>query len=307
MKIVSWNVNGLRAAERKGFLDWLQATDADAVLLQEIKANEEQLSDELRAPRGWFTAFHSAQRPGYSGVALYARQTPDEVSVGIGDSKFDDEGRVMAARWGDLHVIGAYFPNGARDLSRVPYKLEFYSAMLRHASSLRAQGLKVVICGDWNTAHQEIDLARPKDNQKTTGFLPEEREWVTRFLADGWSDAWRRLHPDVGERYTWWAPWQFARQKNIGWRIDYHVVDENLLGAVKEAGIHDDVPGSDHCPVSLTVAEGGAPRATATKAAATATKAAAPPAEPKAKPAKAPAPSPKASKAATTKAPRKKS
>jgi exodeoxyribonuclease-3 len=254
MKIVSWNVNGIRAAERKGFIDWLNASDADVVFLQEIKAHPEQLSDELREPRGWFTAFHPAQKPGYSGVAVYSRNTPDEVSVGLSESRFDDEGRVIAARFGDLHVIGAYFPNGARDLSRVPFKLDFYASMLEHARKLRASGLKVVVCGDWNTAHQDVDLARPKDNHKTTGFLPEEREWVTRFLADGWADAWRRLKPDVTERYTWWAPWQFARKKNIGWRIDFHVVDEEMLGGVGGCEIHDDVMGSDHCPISLTIA-----------------------------------------------------
>jgi exodeoxyribonuclease-3 len=256
MKIVSWNVNGIRAAERKGFLDWLARSDADIVLLQEIKANEEQLSDELRAPRGWFTAFHSAQKPGYSGVAAYCRETPDEVAAGLAESRFDDEGRVLSVRFGDLHVIGAYFPNGSRDCSRVPFKLDFYSSILAHANRLREQGLKVVICGDWNTAHEEIDLARPKDNHRTTGFLPEEREWVTKFLSHGWADAWRRRNPGVGERYSWWAPWQFARRKNIGWRIDFHVVDEAMLGGVADAGIHEDVLGSDHCPVSLHVVEG---------------------------------------------------
>lgn len=262
MKIVSWNVNGLRAAERKGFLDWLAATDADVVFLQEIKALEEQLSDEIRQPKGWHAEFHSAQRPGYSGVAVYSRDRPDEVAKGLGNAPFDGEGRVIAARFGDLHLIGAYFPNGGRDLGRVPFKLEFYQAMLTHAGRLRAEGLHVLVSGDWNTAHEEIDLARPKDNTKTTGFLPEERQWVTRFLGEGWADAWRRMNPDARERYTWWAPWQFARKRNIGWRIDYHVVDEALLGCVRDAGIHEDVMGSDHCPVSIRLEAAGSPRGT---------------------------------------------
>ena len=253
MRVISWNVNGLRAAERKGFLGWLESSGADVVFLQEIKANADQLSDELREPRGWHVEFHSAQRGGYSGTAVYSRERPDEVARGLGNPQFDEEGRVIAARFGDLHLIGAYFPNGGRDLARVPFKLEFYAAMLAHANALRAQGLAVLVTGDWNTAHQDIDLARPKDNQKTTGFLPEERAWVTRFFEDEWTDAFRRLHPDALERYTWWAPWQRARDRNIGWRIDYHVVDEAMLPRVRTAEIHHDTMGSDHCPVSIDI------------------------------------------------------
>ena len=256
MKVISWNVNGLRAAERKGFLPWLESSGADVVFLQEIKANPEQLSDEVREPRGWHVEMHPAQRAGYSGTAVYCRDRPDEVTRGLGIPQFDEEGRVIAVRFGDLHLIGAYFPNGGRELLRVPFKLEFYAAMLANANALRAQGLSVLVTGDWNTAHQEIDLARPKDNQKTTGFLPEEREWVTRFFADGWADAFRRLHPDVLERYSWWAPWQKARARNIGWRIDYHVVADEMLSRVKAAEIHDDTMGSDHCPVSIDLSVG---------------------------------------------------
>lgn len=269
MKIVTWNVNGIRAAERKGFLGWLATCDADVVFLQEIKANEEQLSDELRAPKGWHVEMHSAQRPGYSGVALYSRDRPDEVGHGLKDHRFDAEGRVIASRFGDLHLIGAYFPNGARDHSRVPFKLDFYAAMLEHVNALRRQGLKVLLCGDWNTAHEEIDLARPKENQKTTGFLPHEREWVTKFLSHGWTDAFRKLHPDARERYSWWAAWGGARQKNIGWRLDYHVVDDALLPHVRASGIHDEILGSDHCPVSIELQAG--PRRIPVTSASTAT------------------------------------
>lgn len=253
MRVVSWNVNGLRAAERKGFVPWLDRSGADVLFVQEIKALPGQLSDDVREPRGWHVELNSAERPGYSGVAVYSRERPDEVVRGMGVPQFDCEGRVIAARFGDLHLIGAYFPNGGRDLARVPFKLEFYAAMLAHADRLRAQGLDVVVIGDWNTAHQEVDLARPKDNARTTGFLPEEREWVTKFLAAGWADAFRRLHPDARDRYSWWAPWQRAREKNIGWRIDYPVVDEGLLPRVTACEIHEDVMGSDHCPVSVSV------------------------------------------------------
>jgi len=253
MRVATWNVNGLRAIERKGFLPWLESCGADVVFLQEIKALPEQLSDEVRAPRGWHVEFNSAEKPGYSGVAVYSRERPDAVERGLGAPLFDSEGRVIAARFGDLHLIGSYFPNGARDLSRVPFKLDFYSTMLAHVNRLRKEGLHVLVTGDWNTAHQEIDLARPGENHKTTGFLPQERETLTTFLSSGWADAFRRLNPDVRERYTWWAPWRGSRERNIGWRIDYPVVDEALLGRIGGCEIHHDVKGSDHCPVSIEV------------------------------------------------------
>jgi exodeoxyribonuclease-3 len=253
MRVATWNVNGLRAIERKGFLPWLESCGADVVFLQEIKALPEQLSDEVREPRGWHVELNAAEKPGYSGVAVYSRERPDEVVRGLGAPLFDAEGRVISARFGDLHLVGAYFPNGARDLSRVPFKLEFYETMLAHANRLREQGLHVLVTGDWNTAHQEIDLARPKDNVKTTGFLPQERESLTKFLAAGWADAFRRLNPDARERYTWWAPWRGSRERNIGWRIDYPVVDEALLGRIGSCEIHHDVKGSDHCPVTIEV------------------------------------------------------
>ena len=254
MKITTWNVNGIRAIERKGFLPWLESCGSDVVFLQEIKAMPEQLSDELREPKGWHVEMSPAQRPGYSGVAVYSRERPDEVVRGLGQECYDCEGRVIAARFGDLHAIGAYFPNGSRDLSRVPFKLEFYRDMLAHVAKLRASGLSVVVTGDWNTAHQEVDIARPKENERTTGFLREERDWVTKFLGEGWADAFRKLNPDARDRYTWWAPWRGQRERNIGWRIDYPVVDEGMLGRVKSVDIHHDVMGSDHGPGTIEVA-----------------------------------------------------
>lgn len=255
MKIVSWNVNGLRAAERKGFLDWLRASDADVVLLQEIKATEEQLSAELRAPPGWHAAFHPAERKGYSGVAAYCRTKPDEVAVGLGIERFDVEGRVLAVRFGTLHVIGAYFPNGSDDLSRVPYKLDFYAAMLKHLNALRKKGRQVVVSGDYNTAHRPIDLARPKENEGTTGFLPEEREWVDRYVKEGWLDTFRHVHPEAAQRYSWWSYRAGARERNVGWRIDYHFADAALAKRIRGATIEADVLGSDHCPVGLELAD----------------------------------------------------
>jgi exodeoxyribonuclease-3 len=250
----SWNVNGLRAAARKGFDAWLESCGADVVLLQETKAREDQLPDEVRSPPGWHAAFAAAARPGYSGVAAYCRDAPDEVRVGLGVKKYDAEGRTIGVRFGSLWLVGAYFPNGGDDHSRVPYKLGFYRAMLRHANRLRDEGFDVVVSGDYNTAHRPIDLARPKQNVRTTGFLPEEREWVDRYVEAGWLDSFRLLHPDRAEAYSWWSFRSAARQRNVGWRLDYHFVSEGLAGRVREASIDAEVPGSDHCPVGLVVA-----------------------------------------------------
>lgn len=251
MRIATWNVNGLRACERKGFRRWLDRCGADVVLLQEIKCRPEQLPRRIASPKGWHVEMSCAERAGYSGVALYARETPDEVRLGLDDPRFDTEGRVVSARFGSLVLVGAYFPNGSRDLSRVPYKLAFYEAMLAHVERLRSQGLSVVVCGDWNTAHREIDLARPKDNARTTGFRPEERAALDVWMQRGWHDAFRLLHPDARDRYTWWVQWADARKRNIGWRLDFHLVDETLAGRVREVDIQHQVLGSDHCPVVL--------------------------------------------------------
>ncbi len=253
LNVKSWNVNGLRAVAKKGFGDWLDGSGADVVLLQEIKARAEQLEDETREPEGWHGNFVSAERPGYSGVAAYTREEPDEIMTGLGTKKYDTEGRTVGVRFGKTWIIGAYFPNGGNDHSRVPYKLGFYGAMLKRINELRAEGFDVIVSGDYNTAHQEIDLARPKPNQKTTGFLPEERKWVDKYCKAGWVDSFRHAHPDRAEAYSWWSFRSGARGRNVGWRLDYHFVNEEAADRIREAVIDADVLGSDHCPVGLVL------------------------------------------------------
>jgi exodeoxyribonuclease-3 len=255
MRILSWNVNGLRAAERHGFRRWLSRCRADVVLLQEVKAEAEQLVRGLRSPRGWFTAFVPAQRRGYSGTALYARRAPDEPLGGLGIERFDAEGRIVGGRWGRRAVLGVYFPNGGHDCRRIPYKLEFYEALLAHLQALRRSGLEVVVAGDYNTAHREIDLARPRENRETSGFRPEEREALDRWLRSGFVDTFRALHPTATGRYSWWTYRAGARERNVGWRIDYHLVGEELRDRIVGASIHPTVVGSDHCPVGLELAD----------------------------------------------------
>ena len=253
MRIWSWNVNGLRAAHKKGFLDWLAECGGDIVGIQEIKALEEQLPDEVRTPSGYHGFFHPAQRKGYSGVALFTRDEPDEVLVGFGDERFDVEGRVIGVRFGNLIALSCYFPNGGQGPERVAYKLDFYAAFLEWMNAQREAGRILVVSGDYNTAHHEIDLARPKENQETSGFLPEEREWVDRYVDAGWVDTFRHFHPDTPDRYSWWTYRAGARAKNVGWRIDYHMVDEDNLSRVTASDIHDDVMGSDHAPIRLEI------------------------------------------------------
>lgn len=254
LSIVSWNVNGIRAAQKKGFLDWLNGSGADLVFLQETKAMPEQLDAALTEPEGWHANFHSAERKGYSGVALYSRTEPDEIIRGCGDEQFSVEGRSICAIYGDLAVWGCYFPNGGNELKRVPYKMDYYRQLLNTMNEQRAAGLKVLVGGDYNTAHKEIDLARPKQNVKNTGFLPEEREEFQRWIDDGWTDTFRLMRGDEAERYSWWSFRSAARARNIGWRIDYWLCDSAMNERILDADIHPDIMGSDHCPVSVKVA-----------------------------------------------------
>lgn len=252
MRIISWNVNGLRACARNGFLDWLGASAADIVGVQEVRARLGDLPDEVRTPSGWHTAFVEGVRAGYSGVGIFSRRAPDAVETTLGIPRFDREARFLLARFGRLAVINAYFPKGSgkeRDNSRVPYKLAFYRAVFARAERLRRGGTRVVVMGDFNTAHTEIDLARPRDNAKASGFLPTERREIDRWLAAGWVDAFRALHPDEPGHYTWWRQWGGARENNVGWRIDYALVSPTAMRFVKNATLATDVRGSDHCPV----------------------------------------------------------
>lgn len=252
LRLFSWNVNGLRSCAGKGFLEWLAAARPDALGLQETRVLPEQLPDELRSPDGYSSFFHSAERKGYSGVALLTRTAPRSVLLGgLGEPRFDSEGRLIIADYGDFLFYTGYFPNGGSDLSRVPYKLEFSEAVLQHAEAQRRAGRSIVICGDINTAHREIDLANPRSNQKNTGFLPEERAWVSRFLDHGYLDIFRRLYPDRAGAYTWWSNRAGVRERNVGWRIDAFYISPELEERVVDARIHAEVMGSDHCPIEL--------------------------------------------------------
>ena len=252
-QLYSWNVNGLRAAHRKGFLQWLQETEPDVLGVQEIKCHPEQLSDELRQPAGYHTYWAPAERKGYSGVALYTKVEPQSVQIGLGVHEYDREGRTIVADYGDFVFITAYFPNGSRDHSRVPFKLAYTADFLNFCNELRERGRRVVFCGDLNTAHRPIDLARPRQNQHTTGFLLEERAWLDRIVAHGYLDTYRQLYPEQSGAYSWWTYIGGARARNVGWRLDYFFVSEDLQEQIAGADIHADVLGSDHCPVSLTL------------------------------------------------------
>jgi exodeoxyribonuclease-3 len=256
VRIVSWNVNGLRACAKKGFTRWLGRCGAEIVGLQEVRAEPEQLPPAVRAPRGWHVQLCAAERPGYSGVALYSRREPDAVETSLGERRFDSEGRLQIARFGRLVVVNAYFPKGSgakRDNSRVPYKLAFYAALFERVQRLRRGGWRVLVMGDFNTAHHEIDLARPKENQETSGFLPEERAELDRWLAAGWIDTFRRFEPGPGH-YSWWSQRSGARQRNIGWRIDYVLASPAAMRHVRGAFLQPRVRGSDHCPVGVDAA-----------------------------------------------------
>ncbi len=251
MKLITWNVNGLRALLKKGGWDWIAKQGADVVCHQEIKVMPEQLSDEQKqAFNGYDVVWNSAEKPGYSGVATFTKKSR-EAAIGFGQSKFDSEGRVIQTHFDDFELLNIYFPSGTSGMHRVEFKLEFYDAMLEHIGKLRKSGKSVVMCGDFNTAHNEIDLARPKDNQKTSGFMPEERASLGSYFDSGLVDCFRKLNPDKVQ-YTWWSQRSpTARANNIGWRIDYWLVSEDLMPRVKSVTAFDQVTGSDHCPLVL--------------------------------------------------------
>ena len=251
LRVASWNVNGLRACASRGFADWLAASRAAIVGLQEVRAHEGQLPKDLRAIDGWHSHFSSARKPGYSGVALYSRRPFTSVETTLGEPRFDSEGRVQLARFGKLLVANVYFPNGSgkeRDNSRVPFKLAFYRALFDRLARARRAGRRVLVIGDFNTAHQEIDLARPQANANTSGFLPEEREELDRWIAAGYCDTFRRFEKRPGH-YSWWSQRQGSRERNVGWRLDYVLACARATPFVRAAGIEARVIGSDHCPV----------------------------------------------------------
>lgn len=255
MRAVSWNVNGLRACVRKGFLDFLSRSRADVLCIQEVRAFPDQLSEKTRRPGRWHSAFSPAERPGYSGVAIYSRTQPDRIETTLGDARFDVEGRFMVAHFGRTAIASVYFPKGDgknRDNSRVPYKLDFYRAVFDRIQVLRRRG-PVLVMGDYNTAREPIDLARPRDNVKNSGFLPQERKELTRWIEAGWVDSFRHLHPGEEGCYTWWRQWGDVRERNIGWRIDYVLVSPSAAKRLGDAFIWPKVMGSDHCPVGVNM------------------------------------------------------
>jgi exodeoxyribonuclease-3 len=251
--IFSWNVNGIRAMEKKGFIDWLAEAQPDILCLQETKALPTDLSDKLRAPDGYASAWQSAERKGYSGTATYYRRNLEPLSAGVlGKKEFDSEGRVQVLEYSDFHLINCYFPNSQAERARLDYKLKFVDAVKRYANKLRKAGKNTIICGDYNIAHTEIDLARPKQNEDNPGYYIEERESMTKFLKAGYVDTFRHFCPEPGH-YSWWSYRAGARARNVGWRLDYHCVNKEFIGQVKGAAILSDVMGSDHCPVTIEV------------------------------------------------------
>lgn len=250
MRIISWNVNGIRAIAKKGFLEWLEKESPDILCIQETKAHPEQLTKKMLGPGEYTSAFSSAERKGYSGVALYFKEKPEKIEHGFGIQKFDAEGRIIIAHYPQFVLYNIYYPNGKQNKERLQYKLDFYDAFLEHANELKNHGKNLIITGDVNTAHQEIDLARPKENENSSGFLPVEREWMSTFLAQGYIDVFRNLYPEKVE-YSWWDYKTRARERNVGWRIDYFFVTADFMKSVDDCSHLHDVMGSDHCPVSL--------------------------------------------------------
>lgn len=252
LTIFSWNVNGIRAVQNKGFMDWFENHGGDIICLQETKAQPDQLSDSVKNIKGFNSFWFSAQKKGYSGVAVYTNIQPVNVINGFGNEIFDNEGRVIIAEYEKFVLANVYFPNGGRGPERVKYKLDFYDQLFFYLEKNYRDRKGIIVTGDFNTAHKEIDLARPKENVKTSGFLPEEREWIDRIINLGYTDVFRTFN-DKPAQYTYWDQITRSRERNVGWRIDYFMVSGDFVPKVKDAKIHPEVTGSDHCPVSITI------------------------------------------------------
>ena len=250
IKILCWNVNGIRALKGKGFLDWLYRESPDILCLQETKAHAEQLDKDLLEPEGYQSYWNYPERKGYSGVAIFTREKPLSVQYDFGAAGLDVEGRVLITEHPGFILFNIYFPNGKKDETRLKYKMDFYDVFLQFADSLKEEGKRLVACGDFNTAHKEMDLARPKENSKISGFLPEERAWIDKFISHGYVDAFRHFNQEPNQ-YTWWDMKTGARERNVGWRLDYFLVSKNIIPSVSEAFIMPEVMGSDHCPVGI--------------------------------------------------------
>jgi exodeoxyribonuclease-3 len=252
MKLYSWNVNGLRSVAKKGFFDWVKSEQPDILCLQETKINEETITMELRYIEPYNSFFTDPGKKGYSGLALYSREKPREVIFESGKKEYDHEGRILIAKYDEFTLLNIYFPNGRRDQERVKFKLKFHNYILELLKDLEKEEKKIVICGDFNVAHKEIDLFHPKSNEKSSGFLPSEREWVDRLITAGYIDTFREFNREPLQ-YTWWDQLSRARDRNIGWRIDYFFINKLLKKNLKNAKIYPLVMGSDHCPISITL------------------------------------------------------
>ena len=253
MKIISWNVNGIRACVNKGaFFDYMKKEDPDVICLQEIKALESDLDESVRQPAGYHAVWHSAEKKGYSGTAILSKKAPLNVVEGMGNEKYDREGRVLMAEYDDFVLFSVYFPNGQQGPHRLEYKLDFYQDFFDYCEEYREAGKAVIVSGDYNTAHTEIDLARPKENEETSGFMPIERDWLDEIVKRGYVDTFRMFNSDP-ENYTWWSYRTRARARNVGWRIDYFFVTDDIKDKVADAFIRQEAMGSDHCPVGITL------------------------------------------------------
>ncbi|OGJ05254.1 exodeoxyribonuclease III [Candidatus Nomurabacteria bacterium RIFOXYC2_FULL_36_19] len=261
MKVISWNTNGLRATAKQGFFNPLfKKYKMDVLCLQETKATPEQLPEEVRNVSSYFSYFtHPKFKKGYSGIAIYTKIKPDKVEYGIGVKKLDDEGRIIVAHFKNfmnlknLVLISGYFPNGGQGPHRLKYKLEFYDAFLKFIKKLRKNGENVIFCGDVNTAHEAIDLARPKANEENTGFLPIERAWIDKVIKNNFIDVWRHFNPNKKDVYTYWDIKTGARNRNVGWRLDYFFTDAKILSKIKNADMLGNYMGSDHCPILIEI------------------------------------------------------
>ena len=249
-KILSWNINGIRSAQKHGFPEWLRTESPDILCLQETKAQPEQLDEDLRKSDGYHRYWNFPERKGYGGVATFTKEEPVSVRYDFSPARFETEGRVIVAEYPEFFLMNIYFPNGKKDSERLKYKMDFYEAFLRFAGHLKEKGGRLVICGDFNTAHKEIDLARPKANEKISGFLPQERAWLDKFVAHGYVDTFRHFNKGP-DQYSWWDLKTRARERNVGWRIDYFFVTGDLIPALSDAFIMPEVTGSDHCPVGI--------------------------------------------------------
>ncbi len=252
MKIISWNVNGLRAVLKKNFLEYLHQADPDILCIQETKLQEEQIPKEIHELDGYFKYWNFAEKKGYSGVAVFTKEKPISVEYSIGDELYDKEGRLLLLEFKDFSLINCYFPNGQMSDERLQYKLNFYDRMFDLMQKIRESGKNLIICGDFNTAHKEIDLANPKQNENTSGFLPIERAWLDKIVKAGWVDTFRFFNQEA-DQYSWWTYRFGARERNVGWRIDYFFTNEENIKNIKNAFIKQEITGSDHCPIGVEI------------------------------------------------------